>query len=78
MRTGTFGAEVQKSNIRVKRWHSKCKKSELDWKRNCCLNNLLTKSNRTETQTYKVEERTFKTPCIPVYRGGPVDRGINF
>ena len=32
LRTGTFGAEVQKSNIRVKRWHSKCKKSELDWK----------------------------------------------
>ena len=27
-------------------------------------NYLLTKSNRTETQTYKVEERTFGTPCI--------------
>ena len=25
---------------------------------------LLTKSNRTEKQTYKVEERTFGTPCI--------------
>ena len=29
-----------------------------------CLNDLLTKSNRTEIQTYKVEERTFGTPCI--------------
>ena len=26
-------------------------------------NDLLTKSNRTEIQTYKVEERTFGTPC---------------
>ena len=25
---------------------------------------MLTKSNRTEIQTYKVEERTFGTPCI--------------
>ena len=30
---------------------------------NFCLNNLLTKSNRTEIQTYNVEERTFGTPC---------------
>ena len=29
-----------------------------------CLNDLLTKSNRTEIQTYKVGERTFGTPCI--------------
>ena len=29
-----------------------------------CLNDLLTKSNRTEIQTFKVEERTFGTPCI--------------
>ena len=27
-----FGAEVHKSNIRVKRWHNKYKNSELDWK----------------------------------------------
>ena len=26
-------------------------------------NDLPTKSNRTEIQTYKVEERTFGTPC---------------
>ena len=31
---------------------------------NFCLNDLLTKSNRTEIQTYKVEERTFGTPYI--------------
>ena len=31
---------------------------------NFCLNDLLTKSNRTEIQTYEVEERTFGTPCI--------------
>ena len=29
-------------------------------------NYFLTKSNRTEIQTYKVEERTFGTPCIVV------------
>ena len=31
---------------------------------NFCWNDLLTKSNRIEIQTYKVEERTFGTPCI--------------
>ena len=30
---------------------------------NFCLNELLTKSNRTEIQTYKAEERTLGTPC---------------
>ena len=29
-----------------------------------CFSDLLTKSYRTEIQTYKVEERTFGTPCI--------------
>ena len=29
---------------------------------NFCWNDLLTKSNRSEIQTYKVEERTFGTP----------------
>ena len=33
---------------------------------NFCVNDLLTKSNRTEIQTYKIEKRTFGTPCIPV------------
>ena len=27
-----FGAEVHKSNIRVKRWRNKYEKSKLDWK----------------------------------------------
>ena len=27
-----YGAEVHKSNIRVKRWHNKYENSELDWK----------------------------------------------
>ena len=31
---------------------------------NFCLNDLLTKSNHTEIQTYKEEERTFGTSCI--------------
>ena len=31
---------------------------------NFCWNDLLTKSNRTEIQTYKVKERTFGTPRI--------------
>ena len=31
---------------------------------NFCCNDLLTKSNHTEIQTFEVEERTFGTPCI--------------
>ena len=34
---------------------------------NFCLNDLLTKSNRTEIQTYEVKERTFGIPCILIY-----------
>ena len=33
---------------------------------NLCWNDLLTKSNRTEIQTYKEEERTFGTPRMNV------------
>ena len=29
-----------------------------------CFNDLLNKSNRTEIRTYKVEERTFGSPCL--------------
>ena len=32
-------------------------------KHNFYLSDLLTKSNRTTLQSYKVEERTFGTPC---------------
>ena len=53
-RTSTFGAEVHKPNIRIKRWDNKTL---------LLLTDLLTKSNRSEIQTYKVEERTFGTPC---------------
>ena len=31
---------------------------------NFCLNDLLTKSSRSEIQISKLEERTFGTPCI--------------
>ena len=30
-RMGTFGVEVHKSNIQVKRWHHQYENSELDW-----------------------------------------------
>ena len=62
-----------------KNWHNKYENGELDWKTNffsmTCFISLyfstiglgkrLTKSNRTEIQTHKVEERTFRTPCTP-------------
>ena len=63
-RTRTFGAELHKSKIRVKRWHNKYKILNYIERRNFCLNDLLTKSNRTALQTYRVEERTFGTTCI--------------
>ena len=44
-------------------WKS-TKPSGLDWKTQLCWNDLLIKSNRTEIETYKVEERTLGTPCI--------------
>ena len=63
-RTRTFGAELHKSKMRVKRWHNKYKILNYIERHNFCLNDLLTKSNRTALQTYRVEERTFGTPCI--------------
>ena len=36
---------------------------------NFCWNDFLTKSNRTEIQTYKVEERAFGTPRTTGSRG---------
>ena len=63
-RTRTFGAEVHKSNIRVKKLAQQVWKWWIRLKDKFCFNDLLTKSNRTEIQTYKVEERTFGTPCI--------------
>ena len=63
-RTLTFGAELHKSQIKVKRWHNKYKILNYIKRHNFFLNNLLTKSNRAELQTYRVAERTFGTPCI--------------
>ena len=63
-RTRTFGAELHKSKMRVKRWHNKYKILNYIERHNFCLNDLLTKSNCTASQTYRVEERTFGTPCI--------------
>ena len=59
-RTRTFGAEVHRSNIRVKSMEI----VNYIGRRNFCWKDFLTKSNRTEIQTYKVEERTFRTPYI--------------
>ena len=59
--------EVHKSNIRVTRWHTKYKILNYIMKHNFCLSDLLTKSNQTTLQSYKVEERTFGTPCKPIY-----------
>ena len=39
-------------------------KYQIILKYNFYLNDSLTKSNRTTSQSYKVEERTFGTPCI--------------
>ena len=63
-RTRTFGAELHKSKIKVKRWHDKYKILNYVKRHNFFLNYLLTKSNRTELQTYRVEEQTFGTSCI--------------
>ena len=63
-RTRTFGAELHKSKIKVKRWHDKYKILNYVKRHKFFLNFLLTKSNRTELQTYRVEEQTFGTSCI--------------
>ena len=46
-RTRAFGADVHKSNTRVKRWHNKYENSELDWK-----TQLLTKRFAYQVQSY--------------------------
>ena len=65
--TRTFGAEVHKSNTRIKRWHNKYKILNYIERHNFCLNDLhlLTKSNLTALQIYRLEEQTFGTPCMP-------------
>ena len=63
-RTRTFGAELHKSKIKVKRWHDKYKILNYVKRHNFFLNYLLIKSNRTELQDYRVEKQTFGTSCI--------------
>lgn len=66
-RTPTFGAEVHKSNIGVKRWHNKYKILNYIERRNFGLNDFLTKFNRTALQIYRVQEPIFGAPCIFAY-----------
>ena len=49
--------------FRVKRWHRKYEILNYIESHILGLNYVLIKSNRTALQTYKVEERTFGTPC---------------
>ena len=53
--------EITQIKFRVKRWHKKYWLKIESHKFG--LNYVLIKSNRTALQTYKVEERTFGTPC---------------
>ena len=53
------------NEILVTRWHNKYKISNyIERQLLNFLNDLLTKSNRTTLQPYKVEEQAFGTPCI--------------
>ena len=66
--------EITQIEFRVKRWHKKYE--ILNWieSYNFGLNYVLIKSNCTSLQAYKVEERTFGTPCTLLYylrEGGP-------
>ena len=63
-RTPTFGAEVHKSIFESKHGTTSVKLVNKIERHNFSLNDMLTKSNHTEIQTYKVEERTFGTPCV--------------
>ena len=56
--------EITQIEFRVKRWHKKYEILNQIESHNFGLNYVLIKSNRTALQTYKVEERTFGTPCI--------------
>ena len=56
--------EITQIEFRVKRWHKKYEILNKIESHKFGLNYVLIKSNRTALQTYKVEERTFGTPCI--------------
>ena len=66
-RTRTFGAEVHKSNIRVKRWHNKYENSELYWKTTFVEKICLPSPIVLRYRLIKKEERTFGTPCIGIF-----------
>ena len=55
--------EITHIEFRVKRWHKKYEILNYIESHNFYLNYMLIKSNRNVLQTYKVEERTFWTPC---------------
>ena len=61
--------EITQIEFRVKRWHKKYEILNQIESHNFGLNYVLIKSNRTALQTYKVEERTFGTPCSSVRVG---------
>ena len=56
--------EITQIECQVKSWHKKYEILNQIESHNFGLNYVLIKSNRTALQTYKVEERTFGTPCI--------------
>ena len=62
-RKRTFGAKYRNRIFESKDGTTSMKIVNYNERHNFCWNDLLTKSNRTEIQTYKVEERTFGTPC---------------
>ena len=68
-RTTHLWREVTQIKFRVKRWHKKYEILNQIESHNFCLNYMLIKSDRTALQTYKVDERTFGTPCIVNYNG---------
>ena len=61
-RTRTFGAKYT-NRILASQDGTLSIKLNYIMKHNFCFSDLLTKSNRTTLQSYKVEERTFGTPC---------------
>ena len=63
-RTRTFGAKYTNRIFESKDGTTSTKIVNQIERHTFRLNDLLTKSNRTEIQTYKVDERTFGTPCI--------------
>ena len=62
-RTARLWREITQIEFRVKRWHKNYEILNQIESHNFCSNFMLIKSNRTSLQTYKIDERTFGTPC---------------